>query len=402
MILPYPGVPRGLPEIAPHPLSAKGNDRALMFSKKRPGAMLHRSLLALAFASMPLVAAEPPPAAVTTTRAVREAVSSTTTLTATVTARRQARLSARASGLIAAMNVDAGDVVQEGAVLMSLDAELAELALERVTAERTQALAELREAERMQGEAQALARGGSSSKSEAAMRESAVRSQTAAVQRFDAQVREQTALVARHRLVAPFAGVISRKLTEIGEWVQTGTPVVELVETGHLRVDVQAPQEMFARLTEGAEATVRLDAYPDREFPAKIATVVPVKDATARTFLVRLEIEDPHALASPGMSARATFRFRGKEQVWQVPRDAVVRFADGTSKVWTVEGEGEAAVARGRTVKLGATLSETIEVLDGLDRAAEIVVRGNEALREGQRVRRLPAEVVALPPTRAP
>lgn len=350
------------------------------------------TLLAIA---VQVFAAEPPPAAVTTARVAREAVTATTELTATVTARRQARLSARASGLIAELKVDAGDVVKEGEVLMTLDAELATLALERVKAERAQAAAELAEAERLLAEARKLVSGGSSSKSEAATRESDVRAKTAAVQRSEAQVREQTALVERQRLIAPFAGVISRKLTEVGEWVQTGTPVVELVETGHLRVDVQAPQEMFARLDEGAEVAVQLDAYPGREFAAKVAAQVPVKDATARTFLVRLEIEDPDGLAAPGMSGRAIFRFRGQEQVWQVPRDAVVRFADGTAKVWVVEGAGEAAVARGRSVKLGASLTEKIEVLEGLDAAAEVVVRGNEALREGQRVRLLPPESTA-------
>lgn len=322
-------------------------------------------------------------------------MASNTELTATVTARRQARLSARTSGLIAGLKVDAGDVAKEGEVLMTLDAEMATLALERVKAERAQAQAELAEAERLFAEARALVSGGSSSRSEAATRESDVRAKTAALQRFEAQVREQTALLERQRLIAPFAGVISRKLAEVGEWVQTGTPVVELVETGHLRVDVQAPQEMFARLNEGTEVTVRLDAYPEREFPAKVATLVPVKDATARTFLVRLEIEDPTGLAAPGMSGRAIFRFRGKEQVWQVPRDAVVRFADGTAMVWLVEQQGESATVRGRNVKLGASLTEKVEVLEGLDAAAEVVVRGNEALREGQRVRLLPPESTA-------
>lgn len=368
-----------------------------MFCLNRPRAVIRRCLHALAFSSVAFSADEPPPAPVATQRAVKEAVSSTIELTGTVTARRQSRLSARASGLIAELKVDAGDVAKEGDVLMTLDAELATLALERVKAARAQAQAELAEAERMLAEAQALARGGSSSRSEAATRESAVRSQTAALQGFEAQVREQTALVERHRLVAPFAGVISRKLTEAGEWVQTGTPVLELVETGHLRVDVQAPQEMFARMADGVEVKVRLDAYPAREFSAKVAARVPVKDATSRTFLVRLEIDDPSGLAAPGMSARVRFRFRGEEQVWQVPRDAVVRFADGTAKVWIVEGDGEIATVRGQVVKLGDSLSEKIEVLEGLDRPAQVVVRGNEALREGQRVRILPAAQPALP-----
>ena len=57
--------------------------------------------------------------------------------------------------------------------------------------------------------------------------------------------------------------MISRKLTEAGEWVETGTPVLELVAVERLRLDIQVPQAYFPRIDPETEVTMLLDAYPD-------------------------------------------------------------------------------------------------------------------------------------------
>ena len=115
-----------------------------------------------------------------------------------------------------------------------------------------------------------------------------------------------------------------------------------------------------------------------------------MQDEVARTFLARIEMEDPEGLAAPGMSARAIFEFPGKDEVLQVPRDAVVRSPDGTAKVWTVTGTGGRTLAASRGVRLGQALTGSIEILQGLDAGTKVVVRGNEGLREGQPVEILP------------
>lgn len=329
---------------------------------------------------------------VTTVQAVRGQVVTTNELTGTITARRQSRLSSRTSGLILKLHVDAGSQVKTGDVLAELDPELVKLALERVKVERDQAAAELAEAKRQVQEVQDLAKVGGFSKSEAETRESMVRVRAAALERTDVQIREQSELLARHKLIAPFDGVISQKLAEEGEWVQTGTPVLTLVETGSLRLDVQAPQEMYGDIGTADDIQVKLDAYPATIFKARVSSLVPVKDPVSRTFLVRLELEDPGHLAAAGMSARAVFTFRGKSPVLQVPRDAVVRFPDGTTKVWVVQRDatGDTGTAKAVTVTLGQTLTSTIEVLKGLEGEPTVVLRGNEGLREGQRVKLLP------------
>ncbi len=343
---------------------------------------------------------------VTAVRARRGPVTQTLELTGTVTARRQSRLSARTSGLIQRLPVDAGDVAREGAVLLELDAALAQLALERAQTEKKQAALELAEAERLVTESARLAKVGGFSRSEAQTRETTVQVRRAQLESLDVRVREQEELVARHQLLAPFAGVISRKLAEEGEWVQTGTPVLELVETGALRLDVQAPQEALALLHAGGHdgngaaspraeppaIDVRLDAFPDRALTAQIVAQVPVKDATARTFLVRLEMEDRDYLAAPGMSARVTFTFRSADDVLQAPRDAVVRFPDGSAKVWVIEETGGPPTVASREVKLGFSLRETLEIVSGLEGTPLLVLRGNEGLREGQPVSMLVEE----------
>lgn len=337
-----------------------------------------------------LLAEDGLPLPVVVATAAKAQITTRMELTGSVTARRKARLSARTSGLIRKLHVDAGDVVKAGDVLLELDDELAKITLERVTVAREQAEHELSDARRLEAEAKNLAKTGAFARSEAESRETALKVGMTGLRRTEVLESEQKSIIERHRLPAPFDGVISGKLAEEGEWVQTGTPVVELVETGSLRLDVQAPQEIYAKLAAAPTVTVTLDAFPNRILAGKLAAIVPVQDEVARTFLARIEMEDPDRLAAPGMSARAVFEFRGADEVLQVPRDAIVRFPDGTAKVWIVTETGGQALAASRDVQLGQALTGSIEILHGVEAGAQVIVRGNEGLREGQAVKILP------------
>lgn len=335
-------------------------------------------------------AAAEAPRPVTVVTAVRAALESRLELTGTVTANRRSQLSPRTDGLIASMRVDAGARVKQGDVLMELDRELGELALERIRVELERARIQLADAERRVGEVRELVRGGSFPRSEAETLETTVRLSGADARRLEVLEKEQAAVIERHRLVAPYDGVISRKLADEGEWVQTGTPVVELVELAEPRLDLQAPQEVIPRLSGEVGVKVLLDAFPGRELDGSIGVTVPVKDEVSRTFLIRLNLEDPANLAAPGMSARAVLSFRGEDEVIQVPRDAVVRFPDGSAKVWTLVEDGGSPAAKANDVKIGTALNRTVEIIEGIEEGARVVVRGNEGLRDGQAVEVLP------------
>ena len=338
---------------------------------------------------IPAYAAEPRPVTVET--AILAPLATRLELTGSVTARHRSQLSSRTSGLILKMHVDAGVMVKQGDLLMELDSELAEIDLERMDGELEQARIELADAERLLTEGRALASRGAFPKSEADSRASAVEVRRATVRQLEARVKQQRSIIGRHRLLAPYDGVISRRLADAGEWVETGTPVADLVALDRPRLDVQVPQEHFAALVGDAAVTVRIDAFPGREFAGRVTATVPVKDPVARTFLTRVEWEDGDLDIGPGMSGRAVFVIRSGEAVVQVPRDAVVRFPDGSAKVWTLADEGGRLIATSREVTLGESLTDSVRITKGIEAGARVVVRGNEGLEEGLEVRLLPA-----------
>lgn len=347
------------------------------------------ALTAVLLALAPSGAAAQVPVTVVT--AASAPVLDRTELTGTVTSERSASLSPRVSGLVAAVKVDAGAAVEAGDVLLELDAELARLALARADAALAEARATQAEAARLRDEARQQVERRLLPETRLYAAEAALRIAAAAVDRLQAERRQQAEIVARHTLAAPFAGVVSRKLAEVGEWVETGTPVLELVDTRRLRLDVQAPQERYYQITPGAPVEVRASAFDGRVFAGRVAAKVPVKDPSARTFLVRVAVEDAEGRLTPGMSAEARFSLRGEGAALVLPRDAIVRQPDGGAAVWVVNGNSPASVSA-RPVRLGRTLEGGIEIVSGLEAGAQVVLRGNETLRDGQ-----PVKVVAAP-----
>ncbi|MEX0957751.1 MAG: efflux RND transporter periplasmic adaptor subunit [Burkholderiales bacterium] len=342
-------------------------------------------LLALTgIADIPAWAQQPAPVVVATVR--QAPLERMLRLTGTVTSERLAALSPRVSGLVSRMRVDAGDQVKTGAVLLELDATIAQLALARASAGLEEARAQLEEAQRLYEEAERLVERGFLPETRLHAAAAERRVAAATVERLAAERRQQAELVARHRVIAPFDGVVGRRLADAGEWVETGTPVLELVDTRRLRVDVQVPQERFHDVSVGSEARVELDALSGRVLEGKVQARVPVNDPGARTFLARIVVGDGDRLMTPGMSARVVLTLKSGEPALSVPRDAILRRPDGSTSVWVLN-EGETLTVSERRVELVPSLQDAIEVRSGVSAGEKIVVRGNETLRDGQRVR---------------
>ncbi|MDF1826039.1 MAG: efflux RND transporter periplasmic adaptor subunit [Verrucomicrobiales bacterium] len=315
-------------------------------------------------------------------------VAHTFSMTGTVTSPRRSNLSSRTEGLVARIDVDAGSIVKKGDVLVQLDTKLAELDLELIDAEIGRAEIEMAEAKRRVEEVEKLTETGGFAKSQALTLETDLSVRGANLKQLGARRNQQLERIARHQLVAPFDGVIGRKLSETGEWVTTGTPVLELIEMKGLRFDIQIPQEFLGRINEVGKVSVKLDAFPEEVFDAELSAVIPVKNAISRTFLTRLNLIDPDGLAGPGMSGSATIESRPTlDHTVQVPRDAVVRFPDGTARVWVVENNGPGTVAKSRVIETAGKLGEMAEIRKGLTGGETVILKGNEGLREHQKVK---------------
>ncbi|MFZ0256038.1 MAG: efflux RND transporter periplasmic adaptor subunit, partial [Gammaproteobacteria bacterium] len=218
-------------------------------------------------------------------------------------------------------------------------------------------------------------------------REAEVRTDTAVADRRKAELGYRAALIARHTLEAPFAGVIARRLTDLGEWVGPGTPVLELVAVDRLRLDLQVPQAYFGRVNRQTKVSLRLDARTNERLEAKVNEIVPVSDPRARTFLARVALENTDLRLTPGMSARARLRIDTGQQGVVIPRDALIRYPDGRVTVWVVNGSGATRTVSERQVRTGLRFGGRIEIVTHLDAGTLVVVQGNETLFEGQQVR---------------
>ncbi len=308
-------------------------------------------------------------------------------LSGTVTSERVALLSSEINGLVDKVNVDAGDRVKFGDILIELDSGQARLQLNVTTTELEQAQVALNEATRLQHEAERLAKSKNIPETTVDARKADVLQKSATVATLKARLRVQEDAINRHTVRAPFSGVISRKLTEKGEWVDTGSAVLELVDINNLRLDVQIPQNYFSRINSSTSVNAMFgESAEEPDTKVQIKSIVPVNNPESRTFLVRLKIDNTNADIIPGMSATAIFNIDLKKNALTLPRDAVVQHSDGRNSVWIVERDKNMLVAREIQVKLGPGLFDQVTIQSGISQDSQVVNHGNETLKDGQAV----------------
>lgn len=324
---------------------------------------------------------------VRTVAPLQQTISEQRELSGSLITRRSAALSPRESGVVAELLVDVGDSVVSGQPLLRLDATLVKLQAAREQAAVDEAQVRLEEAQRVSTESAALAdqRNIARTQARAAAAEARVQAAAAASARANADLVAER--VRRHTLKAPFAGVITARHVDLGEWTDASAAAFDLIDIGSLSFDVQAPQELHGRIQTGETAVLRIDALGPTPIEAKVAAVVPVKDPTARTFLVRLTPESSATGLAPGMSGRVKFALDRGGLAWTLPRDALVRYPDGSHGVWIIERTADGSTARAQQVQLGIEVNGQVEIRSGISGGEQVVDRGNERLRDGAVVR---------------
>lgn len=305
-------------------------------------------------------------------------------LSGSLIALQDAALSLQQAGVVVSIAVEPGSSVRRGDELLRLDDELARLEAARDAASLAEGRARAEEARRVAEERKTLAeqRNVPRTQAEAAAAEAAIGA--AAVTRLEAELRLQQALVARHRLNAPFDGVIRARHVDLGEWVQPGTPVLDLVSNAELRFEVYAPQELWGRLEPGDRAELRFDRLPGKRLEGEIESRVAAQDRASRSFLVRLRLLEPDAILTAGMSGEALFTAGDGQTLWTLPRDALLRYPDGSVGIWLAEATADGHVARARRIEAGTELDSRVAVVSGIEGGERVVLHGNEQLRDGE------------------
>jgi membrane fusion protein, copper/silver efflux system len=187
---------------------------------------------------------------------------------------------------------------------------------------------------------------------------------------------------------SPLAGVVTKKDVVEGMKLDAGAMPYEIVDLSSVWVlaDIYESELRFVR--EGMGATLRLNAFPNREFKGQVMFIDPLLDPATRTVKVRLAFENRTGELRPEMFGEVVLHGEPHEGLW-VPLDAVID--SGTDKVVFVAGDG--GKFEPRKVQLGAADEARVEVTTGLALGERVVTRANFLVDSESRLRASLAEL---------
>jgi RND family efflux transporter MFP subunit len=326
------------------------------------------------------VAQQDSPASYTPAR--RHEIRRSVQLPGTVESLTSSIVAAETQGSVVAVEVRPGDRVDAGTPLLRLRTRWSDLQLSEARGRRQEAEARLELARSKLTRARDLFANEVISQQDL---DDAVSEYTAWEGR-DSQSRAEVERLefAVDRLVvrAPFDGVVTAKLTDLGEWVPLGGPVVEMVAMGRLEIRVEVPERYFDELQPGVIATVRFEALPGLILDGRVSAIIPSADLQARTFPIKVSLPDSHGRVGVGMLARVDLPVGDRFDAVIVPKDAVVR-QGSRDTVLKLNGANEIEPA---AVQTGQGAGAWIVVEGPIAAGDRVVTRGNERLRPGQSV----------------
>ena len=306
------------------------------------------------------------PPALATFTVTASAVPSERMLDGTVEAIHQATLSAQTAGRIAAIDFDVDDRVPAGAVIVRIRSTeqvaglaQAQAALKEATAREAEAQANYRRISDMY-QRKVVARATFDEATTA--RDAAVARLAAARAGVDA-AREG---VAYTEIRTPYAGVVTRKLTQVGESVAPGMPLMIVASLDALRVVAEVPQSVVAQVRKAREAVVYADG---RRIESTGLTLYPSARPETNTFGIRVDLPKDASGLAPGMFVKLGL-VTGESDLLLVPRSALVERSEMRA-VYVVAPDGRVSL---RQVRLGRPRSESIEILAGLVAGEAIAV----------------------------
>jgi HlyD family secretion protein len=204
-----------------------------------------------------------------------------------------------------------------------------------------------------------------------------------------AKLKEMEALLAQEQIrlqntlvVAPFQGEIIRKYVDAGALVSPSTPIVNLVHTLTLKIVANVVERDIPFLKLGMKGKIQAEAYPGKIFEGKVARINTALDLNTRTLQAEIEIPNASRLLKPGMFARIEVVLLERPDVLAIPMNALLE-EQGECFVYVVEGNKAAR----KPVTTGIEQDRFVEVREGLKEGEQVVVRGQEAIRENTTLR---------------
>ena len=287
---------------------------------------------------------------------------------AVVEAGRESTLAAQVAGRILELRVDAGDTVKAGELLARLDDSEARNSIAGTQAQVAQAQANLINAQSQYERTKQLVVRKFMSSASLDKAQADYQAAQAQVTAAKAGVAQSATTRGFATIAAPFSGLVSARLAQVGEMASLGRPLLTMFDPATLRVVASVPQEKLVEVRRSGQASIEFPAQ-GKWIVAAAVTVLPSADSKTHISQVRIELPKDVVGIYPGMFARAHFAV-GQEKKLLVPAAAVVRRSE-VSAIYVVQG----AQVQLRQIRLGEAASgDQIEVLAGLEAGEKIAL----------------------------
>jgi RND family efflux transporter MFP subunit len=185
---------------------------------------------------------------------------------------------------------------------------------------------------------------------------------------------------------APFDGTLEARYVEAAEMAAIGTPVVRVLSTNELKVEVGVPERYAPDVRVGTRAHIVFDFLPDLQLDGQVRFAGSAVDPESRTFPIEIALDDPLGVIKPEMIANVRVLRNELETVIVAPQQAVRRAENGFVAYVAVEKE-EGAFAEERLIVLGPHYADRVVVESGLLSGDRLIVRGQVLVADGSRIR---------------
>ncbi len=291
-------------------------------------------------------------------------------LDGTVGAVNQTTVSAQTSGVVQAIEFDVDDFVNKGDIIVRLNQTKQQAGLNQAKANYSEAQARLKEARQEYQRVKGVFKRKLVAKADMDKATAALKSAKARLSSAKADiVRAQEQL--DHTLIrAPYSGLVTRRLVEIGTFVNVGQALMAGVSLDRLRVNVDVPQRLINRIRTNNQARLMLDGPDLKTVPVGRITFFPFADPTTNTFKVRIDLEEKVDNLFPGMFVKVAFS-TGKSVHLVVP-EAAIAYRGEVTGVYVIDAQGKPHF---RHIRLGRYTGDNKRViLAGLSEGEQIAL----------------------------
>jgi len=290
-----------------------------------------------------------------------------------------AMIAAEVGGRVTALYIDEGKPAHTGDRVLEVDPERRELELRAARAANAEAQAGLVEQKRASERTASLFKSNVASKADLDKAQTQLELARSRADGAAAHLAEAERARRDAEVKAPFGGLIAQRFVSVGEFVQPGTRLFELVALDPIEVEFRVAEVDSSRVKQGQTVAVRVAPFPDEVFQATVTLVSPMIDPASRTLRVKGALANPDGRLRPGLFARADLGVSHREAVLTIPEEAILQRSDGQVVFRMAAGD---RVER-RVVHTGVYKDGRVEIVEGLSPGDRVVTRGHTELVDG-------------------